>query len=166
VSPESFKIRCVKVTHSGACGLCYGTSLKVGRIKHSGGLFTHGAGNVREERIAHCIIFSLVAEKPCPARCVFYFPIHYYHYYHRYNHLSKLSSSRSARSNLVHRLKDVRSIGDCLGRSGRGAPWRCKQVLVVCKKLHVTVPLWTSTACSSRQSCSDRPLLWGRYSDP
>jgi hypothetical protein len=34
----------------------------VGRFKHSGGLLTHGAGNVREERIAHCIIFSLVAE--------------------------------------------------------------------------------------------------------
>jgi hypothetical protein len=85
----------------------------------------------------NALSFPWLQREPCPTRCVFYFPSHYY-YHHRYNHLSKLSSSRSARSNLVHRLKDVRSVGEGLGRSRRGAPWRCKEVLVVCKKLHAT----------------------------
>jgi hypothetical protein len=115
----------------------------VGQIKHSGSHFMHGAGKVREERSgAHRTMHSFFLgcrgkREPCPTRCVFYFPSHYY-YHHRYNHLSKLSSSRSARSNLVHRLKDVRSGREGLGRSRRGARWRCKEVLVVCKKLHAT----------------------------
>ena len=96
------------------------------------------------EPIARCILFSLVAEgrgNHAPRVVCFTFPaitiiIHQIH--HRYNHLSKLSGSRSARSNLVHRLKDVRCMGEGLGRSRRGAPWRCKEVPVVCKKLHAT----------------------------
>jgi hypothetical protein len=76
----------------------------VGRIKHSGGHFTHGAGNVREKPIAHSLFFSWLQREPCSTRCVFCFSSHYY-YHQRYNHLSKLSSSGSARSNLVHRLK-------------------------------------------------------------
>jgi hypothetical protein len=51
--------------------LYYSTLSMVGQIKHSGSHFTHGAGNVREEPIAQCIIFSLVAEGTMPhALCV------------------------------------------------------------------------------------------------
>ena len=114
-------------THSGARELCYGTYLWwAGLSIQAAVLRMARVMYVREEPIAHCTALFFpwlqIAEGTMPhALCVllsqpFYHHHHHYHHHHRYNHLSKLSSSRSARSNLVHRLKDVRSVG------GRPAP--------------------------------------------